>query len=78
MKKIISLFVGIILSLNVLSQCSGFMSFDFNPQYPPNSIYTPGTEVTFCCTMTGWDGNDEGNNWFGLIFSIVCPIIEKS
>jgi len=64
MKRVISLFVGIILSLNVVSQCSGFMSFDFNPQYLPNSIYTPGTEVTFCCTMTGWDGNDEGNNWF--------------
>lgn len=40
------------------------MDFDFDPQYPPNSTYAPGTEVTFCCTMIGWDGNAEGNNWF--------------
>ena len=66
MKKVISLFVGIILSLNLLSQCAGFMDFDFNPQYPPNSTYPPSTVVTFCCTMTGWDGNDIafGTNFF--------------
>jgi gliding motility-associated-like protein len=64
MKKVISLLVGIVLSLNVLSQCAGFIDFDFNPQYPPNSTYAPGTEVTFCCTMTGWNGNDQGVNWF--------------
>jgi hypothetical protein len=64
MKKIISLLIGIVLSLNVISQCSGFMDFDFNPQYPTNSTYPPNTEVVFCCTMTGWDGNAQGSNWF--------------
>jgi gliding motility-associated-like protein len=53
-----------LISLVGISQCSGFLDFEFNPQYPPNSTYAPGTEVTFCCTMTGWDGNTEGNNWF--------------
>jgi gliding motility-associated-like protein len=46
------------------SQCAGFLDFDFNPQYPPNSTYPPNTEVVFCCTMIGWDGNDQGSNWF--------------
>jgi len=64
MKKIISLLIGIVLSLNVISQCSGFMDFDFNPQYPTNSTYPPNTEVVFCCTMTGWDGNAQNSNWF--------------
>jgi len=63
-KKFLIIVFGLFLTINSYSQCSGFMDFDFNPQYPPNSTYTPGTEVTFCCTMTGWDGNSEGNNWF--------------
>ena len=70
MKNIILLlFLGLILSVNTFSQCSGFMDFDFNPQYPPNSTYPPNTEIVFCCTMTGWNGNGEGANWlegFGL------------
>jgi gliding motility-associated-like protein len=64
MSKILITLGLTLISLVGISQCSGFVSFDFNPQYLPNSIYPPNTEVVFCCTMTGWDGGNQGSNWF--------------
>ena len=54
----------LLIATQAYSQCSGFLDFDFNPQYPQNSTYPPNTEVVFCGTMTGWDGNNQGSNWF--------------
>ena len=62
MKNILILLLFV--TTQAYSQCSGFLDFDFNPQYPQNSTYPPNTEVVFCCTMTGWDGNAQGSNWF--------------
>ena len=51
-----------------LSQCSGVQSFTLDP-LPVNGNYQPGTVVTMCYTMNGWNGTGFGANWlegFGL------------
>jgi gliding motility-associated-like protein len=59
----------ILLSTNYsFSQCSGAQSFTLNPS-PVNGNYEPGTVVTMCYTMNGWNGTGFGANWlegFGL------------
>ena len=63
MKKIYSLLVGIFLTLNVFSQCGGnVVPISINPQPSVNGTYPPGTVVTVCAEMDGWD--DVGINWF--------------
>lgn len=52
----------------MLGQCAGNQSFTLNPA-PTNGTYEPGTVVTMCYTMSGWNGTNFGSNWiegFGL------------
>ena len=64
MKKLVILFLGIISWVNLLSQCTGDISYSVDT--PPNAdnTYPPGTVVQMCVTMDGWNGNAEGSNWF--------------
>jgi len=51
----------------ILGQCAGNQSFTLNPA-PTNGTYEPGTVVTMCYTMNGWD-TGFGSNWiegFGI------------
>ena len=51
----------------VFGQCAGNQSFTLNPA-PTNGTYEPGTIVTMCYTMDGWD-TGFGSNWiegFGI------------
>jgi gliding motility-associated-like protein len=51
-----------------LCQCVGIQSFTLTPS-PVNGNYEPGTVVTMCYTMDGWNGTSFGANWlegFGL------------
>lgn len=50
------------LPLIVHSQCNGTQSFTLSPT-PPLTGYTPGTVVTVCYTMNGWNGLSTGSNW---------------
>ena len=45
-----------------LSQCAGIQSFTLTPS-PINGNYEPGTVVTMCYTMDGWNGTSFGSNW---------------
>ncbi len=57
------LFYLLILIPNiVISQCVGNQSFTLNP-LPTNNTYEPGTVVTMCYTMDGWNGTNFGSNW---------------
>ena len=38
----------------ILAQCAGNQSFTLTPA-PVNGTYEPGTVVTMCYTMNGWD-----------------------
>ena len=52
----------------LFGQCAGVQSATLNP-LPVNGNYEPGTVVTMCYTMTGWNGTNFGSNWiegFGL------------
>ena len=44
------------------SQCVGIESFTLTPP-PPAAGYTPGTIVSVCYTMDGWNGTNVGSNW---------------
>lgn len=61
MKKFLLL---ILLLINGLTygQCVGNQTFSLNP-VPPAGGYLPGTTVTVCYTMTGWNGWNVGSNW---------------
>lgn len=51
-----------------MGQCAGIQSFTLSPS-PVNGNYEPGTVVTMCYTMDGWNGTIFGSNWiegFGL------------
>jgi len=54
------LIVLLLLSSKAFSQCAGFESSTVNP-LPINGTYQPGTVVTFCYTMSGY--NQIGSNW---------------
>ena len=45
----------------ILAQCAGIPSFTLNPA-PVNGNYEPGTVVTMCYTLNGWD-TSFGSNW---------------
>ena len=47
----------------LIAQCAGVESFTLNP-LPVNNTYAPGTTVTMCFTMDGWNGTTSGSNWF--------------
>lgn len=58
-----NLFIFFILfSHSVFSQCTGVQSYTLNPP-PPAGGYLPGTTVTVCYTMTGWNGTNISSNW---------------
>ncbi len=62
------LFFLLLIPNIVLSQCVGVQSFTLTPS-PTNGTYEPGTVVTMCYTMNGWNGTNFGSNWiegFGL------------
>jgi gliding motility-associated-like protein len=51
----------LLFSANVMAQCSGTQSLTANPAPLPGNTYNPGTVVTFCYTMVGY--NEVGANW---------------
>jgi gliding motility-associated-like protein len=62
MKKI---FLLLLLIPNiVIGQCSGNLSYTLSIPPGPNNTYPPGSVVELCVTMDGWNGNDQGSNWF--------------
>ena len=80
MKHYIILLSLLFSSLWSNSQCGG--DIQFNLSIPPSAdgTYPPGTTVTLCCEMDGW--NDVGVNWFegfglnlGVGWTIVNPTI---
>lgn len=67
MKRLL-LFLLLIPTL-LLGQCAGNQSFTLNPAPINGTTYQPGTVVTMCYTMSGWNGTNFGANWiegFGL------------
>jgi gliding motility-associated-like protein len=65
MKKLLLLLL--LIPTLVFGQCAGNQSFTLNPA-PVNGTYQPGTVVTMCYTMNGWD-TGFGSNWiegFGI------------
>ena len=60
--KVLLTLLGFIFSLHINAQCAGQQSFTLNPQ-PTNNTYSPGTVVTVCYTMAGWNGTGIGSNW---------------
>jgi hypothetical protein len=62
------LFLLLLIPNIVLSQCAGVQSATLSP-LPVNGNYEPGTVVTMCYTMDGWNGTNFGANWvegFGI------------
>lgn len=55
------LLAALLFSGKLLAQCSGTESFTANPAALPGNTYNPGTVVTFCYTMVGY--NQVGANW---------------
>lgn len=62
MKKLIVLFLSLIIWSNIGAQCSGTISFTTDIPLSASGTYPPGTVVTLCVEMDGW--NDVGVNWF--------------
>lgn len=61
MRVFLFLFFTIICKL-LISQCVGIQSFTINP-LPPVGGYTPGSSITVCYTMQGWNGVNVQSNW---------------
>jgi len=55
------LFLLLLIPNLILAQCAGIPSFTLNPA-PVNGNYEPGTVVTMCYTLNGWD-TSFGSNW---------------
>ena len=55
------LFLLLLIPNLILAQCAGVPSFTLNPA-PVNGNYEPGTVVTMCYTLNGWD-TGFGSNW---------------
>jgi hypothetical protein len=53
--KVLNTLICLLLIGQINAQCAGQQSFTLNPQ-PTNNTYSPGTVVTVCYTMTGWNG----------------------
>jgi len=60
-QKLLFLFLFAFLPFITFSQCAGPINITVNPA-PLNNGYSPGTVVTYCVTMTGY--NQLGTNWF--------------
>lgn len=60
--KVLTILLGLMLSSSLHAQCAGQQSFTLNPP-PTNNTYPPGTVVTVCYTMNGWNGTGFGSNW---------------
>ena len=56
------LFLLLLIPNIILSQCVGVQSATLSP-LPTNGTYEPGTVVTMCYTMNGWNGTNFGSNW---------------
>jgi hypothetical protein len=59
--KIVVFLILTFFSLKISAQCTGATSFNLSPAPPPTG-YLPGTVVTVCFTMNGY--NQVGSNWF--------------
>jgi len=59
----LSLFLTLI-SISILSQCAGNVSYTLDTPPNPDLTYPPNTTVELCVTMDGWNGNGQGSNWF--------------
>ena len=62
------LFLLLLIPNIILSQCAGLQSATLSP-LPVNGNYEPGTVVTMCYTMNGWNGTNFSSNWiegFGI------------
>jgi gliding motility-associated-like protein len=64
MKKLVILFLSLFTYLVPHSQCEGVITYNVDVPPGPGSTYPPGSVVQLCVTMTGWDGNAQGSNWF--------------
>jgi gliding motility-associated-like protein len=53
--------LAVLFSGELMAQCSGTQSLTANPTPLPGNTYNPGTVVTFCYTMVGY--NEVGANW---------------
>jgi gliding motility-associated-like protein len=82
MAKLILTFSILLTSLIGYSQCAGDITYTVDTPPGPGNTYPPGTTVELCVTMTGWDGNSQGSNWFegfslalGVGWQTVTPIL---
>lgn len=65
MKKILLPFLlSLIFQLSSHSQCSGDITYTLDTPPAADFTYPPNTVVELCVTMTNWDGNAQGSNWF--------------
>ena len=64
MKVLASLFLGILICININAQCAGPIGFQLSIPPDENNNYPPNTEVELCVWMNGWLGNDFNQNWF--------------
>ncbi len=64
MKVIILYLLSAILYISTQAQCGGNISYTLSVPPSANNTYTPGTVVELCITMDGWNGNNQGSNWF--------------
>jgi len=64
MAKLILTLSILLKSLISYSQCSGDITYTVDIPPGPDNTYPPNTVVTLCVTMTNWDGNAQGSNWF--------------
>lgn len=62
MKKIISILFFVLFTKLLFSQCAGTPSFTLTPLPVNGTTYQPGTVVTMCYTLDGWD-TSFGSNW---------------
>jgi len=62
MKKFLIIIILFLSSALHSQPCNGIESFTLTPP-PPALGYTPGTVVTVCYTMDGWNGTLVGSNW---------------
>jgi hypothetical protein len=62
MKKLLLTLMTTLIFSHLMSQCAGVSSANLLPPAPAGG-YLPGTVVTVCYTMQGWNGNNFGTNW---------------
>jgi len=62
MKKFLFIVLLFAYGVSHSQPCNGTQSFTLTPP-PPALGYTPGTVVTVCYTMDGWNGTLVGSNW---------------